>query len=108
MCSSWKPINDSKLPPLLDKPLVCTLHIPDALTKQQQYTPTGPCVEAYLGPGGARVSGKSRSILSLDVRLKLPAGTLVVIQPTSDSPLGNNQIIQKVQKDGCLSVLANN
>ena len=108
MCSSRKPIINSNLLPLQDKPQVCTLHVPDATTKQHQYTPTGPCAEAHLGTGGAKVSGKSRSIIFLDVWPKLPAGTLVVLQPTSDSTLGNNPILQEVQKDGCLYVLADN
>ena len=108
MCSPRKPTSDSKLPPLRDKPQVCTLHVPDILIKQQQYTPIKPCAEAYLGPRGARVSSKSRSIFSLYVQPKLPASTFMILQPTSDSPLGNNLIIQAVRKDGRLSILANN
>ena len=65
-------------------------------------------MEARLGSEGAKISSKSRTILSLEIQPKLPAGTLVVLQPVADSPLSDNPILQEIQKDGHLSVLANN
>ena len=74
----------------------------------QQYTPTGPSAEARLGPNGAKITGRSRTILSLQIQPRLPAGTLVLLQPTAESPLGDSPILQEVQEDGSLSVLADN
>ena len=52
--------------------------------------------------------GDPPGVLSLQLQPHLSAGTLVLIQPAAESPLGDNPILQEVQKDGSLSVLAEN
>ena len=89
-------------------PGVCTLHIPKAPVQRQQYTPSGPSAEARLGEEAVKVGGRSRAILSLRVRPRLSAGTLVLLQPVVASLLGDNPILQEIQADGSLSVLADN
>ena len=96
------------MPPPRPSPGVCTLHISKAPVQRQQYTPSGPSAEARLGEEGVKVSGRSRAILSLWVRPRLPAGTLVLLQPAVASLLGDNPILQEIQADGRLSVLADN
>ena len=55
-----------------------------------------------------QIPGRSRAILPLQVQPYLSAGTLVLLQPTTVSPLGDNPILQEVREDGILSVLAEN
>ena len=73
-----------------------------------QYTPIGPLAEARLDPDAVKVAGRSRAILSLQVLPHLHAGTLVLLQPAVESLLGDNPILQEIQPDGSLSVLADN
>ena len=108
MCPPRKPSRPSKLPPPGPSPGICTLHILKAPAQRQQYTPSGPSAEAGLGEEAVKVGGRSCAILSLRVRPCLPAGTLVLLQPAVASLLGDNSILQEIQDDGSLYVLANN
>ena len=47
-------------------------------------------------------------MLPLQLHPPLPAGALVLLQPTTRSLLGDNPVLQKVQPDGSLAVLADN
>ena len=108
MCPPRQPSHPSRLPPPWPSPSVCTLHVSDAPVQRQQYTPSGPLAEAHLGNDAVTVNGRSQAILSLRVRPHLPAGTLVLLQPAVASLLGDNPILQEIQPDGRLSVLADN
>ena len=77
----------------------------DNPTRKHQYTPSSPLAEALSGPEAITVTGRSRCILSLQLHPQLPAGALVLIQPTFRSLLGDNPILQEVRADGSLSVL---
>ena len=68
----------------------------------------GPAVEARSGLAVNRIEGKSRRILSVQLEPPLPAGALVLLQPTARSLLGDNPILQEVRPDGSLAVLADN
>ena len=46
--------------------------------------------------------------MPLQVQPYLSASTLMLLQPTAASSLGDNPILQEVQEDGSLSVLAEN
>ena len=61
-----------------------------------------------MGEEAVKVGGRSRAILSLRVHPSLPTGTLVLLQPAVASLLGDNPILQEIQADGSLSVLADN
>ena len=76
--------------------------------KPQQYQPHGPAVEARSGIAVSRIEGKSRRILPVQLEPPLPTGTLVLLQPTARSLLGDNPILQEVRPDGSLAVLADN
>ena len=54
------------------------------------------------------MAGRTCAILPLQLHPQLPAGTLVLLQPTVKSLLGENPILQEVQPDGSLSVLVDN
>ena len=102
MCAPW---GTKSPPPSLE---VCTLHVTAPPTKPQQYLLHGTPVEARSSSTAKRIEGRSRRILSLQLEPPLPAGALVLLQPTARSLLGNNPILQKVQPDGSLAVLADN
>ena len=104
MCPPRQPSGSSRLPPPQPTSEVCTLHV----VHHQQYTPSGPLAEAPLSAHGTKIAGKSRAVLSLQVQPRFPTRTLVLLQPTIDSLLGDNPILQVVQPDGSLSVLADN
>ena len=110
MCSSPPSTVPDTLPSPQETPQVqvCALHVPEATGPRLQYTPTGPSLEARLGSEGARVPGRSRAIIPLQLQLYLSADVLVLIQPPAASPLGDNPILQEVQKVGSLSVLVEN
>ena len=55
-----------------------------------------------------RIEGKSRRVLPVQLEPPLPAGALVLLQPTMRSLLGDNPILQEVQPDGSLAVLVDN
>ena len=93
---------------LLPAPEVCTLQVTTPASKTQQYQPYRPSVEARSGPQIQRVEGKSRYVLPVQLERSLPAGALVLLQPTVRSLLGDNPILQEVQADGSLSVLVDN
>ena len=93
---------------LLSSPDVCTLQVTAPAARAQQYQPHGPSVEARSRPMVQRVEGKTRCVLPLQMEPPLPAGALVLIQPTVRSLLGDNPILQEVQADGSLSVLVDN
>ena len=61
-----------------------------------------------LGKEAFKVTGRTRAILPLRLQPQLPADTLVLLQPTVRSLLGDNPILQEVQTDGSLSVLVDN
>ena len=102
MCT---PRGIKSLPP---SPEVCTLHVATSSPKPQQYQPHGPPIEARSGSAAHRIEGKSRRILPVELEPPLPAGTLVLLQPTVRSLLGDNPILQEVQSDGSLAVLIDN
>ena len=108
MCSSRSPPGLSKPPTPDTTPQVCTLHLAESSTPRLQYTPRGSPLEACLGPEGTRIPGRSRTVLPVQVQPYLLAGALVLIQPPMGSPLGDNPILQEVQENGSLSVLAEN
>ena len=108
MCSSQSPPGLSKPPMPGTTPQVCTLHVAESSTPRLQYTPRGSPLEARLGPEGAKIPGRSRAVLPVQVRPYLSAGALVLIQPPAGLPLGDNPILQEVGEDGSLSVLAEN
>ena len=108
MCSSRSPPGLDKLPTPQAALQVCTLRVSETTTPCLQYTPQGPSLEALLGPEGAKIPGRSRTVLPLQVRPYLSSCALVLIQLPAGSPLGNNPILQEVRKDGSLSVLAEN
>ena len=108
MCPPRQPERASRLPQPQPSPGICTLHVADAPTRHQQYTPSGPLAEARLGKEAVKVTGRTRVVLPLQVHPQLPAGTLVLLQPTIRSLLGDNPILQEVQPDGSLSVLVDN
>ena len=108
MCPPQQPDRSSRLPPPQPSPGVCTLHVSDVQVRRQQYTPNSPLGEAHLGTEVVKVAGRTRAILPLRLHPQLPAGTLVLLQPTVKSLLGDNPILQEVQPDGSLSVLADN
>ena len=108
MCPPHQPSRPSRLPPPRPSPGVCTLHVSNAPVQRQQYTPRGLLAEAHPGSDAVKVDGRSLAILSLRVRPRLPAGTLVLLQPAVVSLLGDNPILQEIQPDGSLSVLADN
>ena len=64
-------------------PEVCTLHVTTTSTKPKQYRPYVPSVEARSGPEAKRVEGKSRYVLPVRLEPPLPAGALVLLQPTA-------------------------
>ena len=100
MCPPQAPGRSSRLP--LPRPSA------DVPTQNHQYTPKGPTAEAGLGTEALTITGRSRRILSLQLHPQLPAGALVLIQPMVRFLLGDNPILQEVQADGSLSVLADN
>ena len=108
MCPPQQPERASRLPQPQPAPGICILHVANALTRRQQYTPSGPLAEARLGKEAVKVTGRTHFVLPLQVRPQLPAGTLVLLQPTIRSLLGDNLILQEVQPDGSLSVLVDN
>ena len=75
---------------------------------QQQYRPYGPSVEALSGPEARRIEGRSRCVLPVQLEPRLPAGALVLLQPTARSLLGDNTVLQEVRADGSLAVLVDN
>ena len=93
---------------LLSAPEVCTLHVATPSTGQQQYHPYGPSVEARSGPEARRIEGRSRSVLPVRLEPPLPAGALVLLQPTARSLLGHNPVLQEVPANGSLAVLVDN
>ena len=108
MCPPRQPEHSSQLPPPQPSPRVCTLNVSDVPVRQQQYTPSGPLAEACLGTEAIKVAGRTRAILPLQLLPQLPACTVVLLQPTVMSLLGDNPILQEVQPDGSLSVLVDN
>ena len=108
MCPPQAPRRSSSLPLPRPSPRVCTLHVVDVLMRNHQDTPKGPTAEARSGREVLTITGRSRRILSLQLRPQLPAGALVLIQPTVRSLLGDNPILQEVQANGSLSVLTDN
>ena len=102
MCT---PRGTKSLPP---SPEVCTLHVTTSSPKPQQYQPHGPSLEARSGSTAHRIEGKSRQVLPVQLEPPLPAGALVLLQPTMRSLLGDNPILQEVQSDGSLAVLVDN
>ena len=108
MCPPRQPERASQLPQPQPSPGICILHVADAPTRHQQYTPSGPLAEARLGKEAVKVTGRTRVILPLQVHPQLPAVTLILLQPTIRSLLGDNPILQEVQPDGSLSVLVDN
>ena len=78
----------------------------------QMFRPDGnstpPAVCWPKGTEAVKVAGRPRVILPLQLRPQLPAGTLVLLQPTVKSLLGDNPILQEVQPDGSLSILVHN
>ena len=93
---------------LLSSPEVCTLHVATPSTGQQQYHPYGPSVEARSGPKVSRIEGRSHCVLPVQLEPPLPAGALVLLQPTERSLLGDNPVLQEVRADGSLAVLVDN
>ena len=89
-------------------PKVCTLHVTDAPPSKKQYIPCGPMSSAKVGHTPVKVAKRTRVILPLQVKPPLPAGALVLFQPADHSLLGDNPIIQEVQSDRSLAVLADN
>ena len=77
MCS---PRRTKSLP---SSPEVCTLHVAMPSTGQQQYHPYGPSVEARSGPEARRIEGRSCCVLPVQPEPPLPAGALVILQPTA-------------------------
>ena len=65
-------------------------------------------MEVRSGPTSQRIEGKTRCVLPVRLEPSLPAGALVLIQPTVRSLLGDNPILQEVQADGSLSVMVDN
>ena len=102
MCS---PRRTSLLP---SSPEVCTLHVTTPTPGRQQYRPYGPPAEARSGPEARRIEGRSRCVLPVQLKPPLPAGALVLLQPTARSLLGDNPVLQEVQADGSLAVLVDN
>ena len=102
MCS---PRHASSLP---SSPEVCTLHVTAPAMGRQQYRPSGLTAEAGSGPEAGRIEGRSRSVLPVQLKPPLPAGALVLLQPTAWSLLGNNPILQEVRSDGSLALLVDN
>ena len=82
--------------------------MPAAPARRRQHTPSGPLTEARLEKEAFKVMGRTRTILPLQLHPRLPAGTLVLLQPTVRSLLGDNPILQEVQTDRSLSVLVDN
>ena len=105
MCSPRQTGGSKLLQPSAE---VCTLHVTTPSVGKLQYTPHGPLAEARSGPSTIRVAGRSRRVLPVQLHPPLPAGALVLLQPTTRSLLGDNPILQEVQADGSLSVLADN
>ena len=74
--------------------------------------PAVPAIRTLGGspvqPRSQRVEGKSGYVLPVQLEPPLPAGALVLLQPTTRSLLGDNPILQEVQADGSLSVLVDN
>ena len=64
--------------------------------------------EARVGEDTLRIAGRTRSILPFQLHPPLPAGTLVLLQPTVKALLGDNPVLQEVQTDGRISVLIDN
>ena len=93
---------------LPSSPEVCTLQVTTPASEAQQYQPHGPSVEARSGPKIQRVEDKTHYILPVQLEPSLPAGALVLLQPTVRSLLGDNPILQEVRADGSLSVLVDN
>ncbi len=93
---------------LPSSPEVCTLHLATPSTGQQHYHPYGPSVEARSGPEARRIEGRSCCVLPVQLELPLPAGALVLLQPTARSLLGDNPVLQEVRADGSLAVLVDN
>ena len=93
---------------LHSSPEVCTLHVVTPTMGRQQYHPHGTPTEARSGPEVRRIEGRSRCVLPVKLKPPLPAGALVLLQPTVRSLLGANPVLQQVQPDGSLAVLVNN
>ena len=102
MCS---PRHTKLLP---SSPEVCTLHVAMPSSGQQQYHPYGPSVKARSGPKARRIKGRSLCVLPVQLEPPLPAGVLVLLQPTARSLLGDNPVLQEVRADGSLAVLVDN
>ena len=108
MCPPRPTGRSPKLPPPQPTPGVCTLHVTDAPSPKKQYVPCGPLSSARVGRTPIKVMKRTRVILPLQVDPPLPTGTLVLLQPSVHSLLGDNPILQEVQPDGSLAVLADN
>ena len=102
MCS---PHPTALLPPF---PEVCTLHVTTPTTGRQQYRPHWPRAEARIGPEAKRIEGRSCCVLPVQLKPPLPAGALVLLQPTARSLSGDNPVLQEVQADSSLAVLIDN
>ena len=108
MCPPRPTGHSPKLPPPQPTPGVCTLHVTDAPSPKKQYVPCGLLSSARVGRTPIKVAKRTRVILPLQVDPPLPAGALVLLQPSAHSLLGDNPILQEVQPDGSLAVLADN
>ena len=108
MCPPWPMGNTPSISARQPTPKVCTLHVTDAPPSKKQYIPCGPMSLAKVGHAPVKVAKRTRVILPLQVKPPLPAGALVLFQPADHSLLGDNPIIQEVQSDGTLAVLADN
>ena len=95
-------------PPLQPSAEVCPLHVTAPSGGKRQHTPQGPLAEARSGPRAIEVAGRSRRVLSVRLHPPLPSGALVLSQPTTRSLLGDNPVLQEVQQDGSIAVLADN
>ena len=108
MCPPQPPSRASPMPQPQSSPGVCTLHVAAPSARRHQYVPVGPMSEARVGEDALRIAGRTRSILSFQLQPQLPAGALVLLQPTVKALLGDNPVLQEVQTDGRISVLVDN
>ena len=99
MCPPRQPDRTSRLPQPQPSPGICTLHVSAAPARRHQYTPRGQLSEARLGKETFKVTGRTQTILPLQLHPQLPASTLVLLEPTVRSLLGDNPILQEVQTE---------
>ena len=102
------PSKPKSLPPLQTGPNVCTLEVPQSLGTQRHYYPGGPVHQVYSAPTATQIKGRTRQVVSLQVRPPLPPGQTVIFRPNVSSGLGPHSVLQNISPDSTISVIWDN